>query len=161
MRGRSRDHGKMTSMTEEDVLYQEKLDPAWWMWLLFLGLGVTVLISLAPIALWLGIVAGAAALAAAAVIAYSRASRIVVTGEALQVGRARIERRFVGTVEAFTDSEDVRRVRGPELDARSFMNFSGSASGMCRIEITDPVDPTPYWLTSTRRPHELAEALTA
>lgn len=161
MRGRSRDHGKMTSMTEEDVLYQEKLDPAWWMWLLFLGLGVTVLISLAPIALWLGIVAGAAALGAAAVIAYSRASRIVVTGEALQVGRARIERRFVGTVEAFTDSEDVRRVRGPELDARSFMNFSGSASGMCRIEITDPVDPTPYWLTSTRRPHELAEALTA
>lgn len=148
-------------MTDEDVLYREKLDPAWWMWLLFLGLGATVLISLAPIAIWLGITAGALAVVVAAVIAYTRASRIVVTGEALQVGRARIERRFVGQVEAFTDSEDVRRVRGPELDARSFMNFSGSASGMCRIEIIDPVDPTPYWLTSTRRPHELAEALTA
>lgn len=148
-------------MTDEDVLYREKLDPAWWMWLLFLGLGVTVLISLAPIAIWLGIAAGALAIVIAAVVAYSRASRIVVTSEALQVGRARIERRFVGQVEAFTNSEDVRRVRGPELDARSFMNFSGSASGMCRIEIIDPVDPTPYWLTSTRRPHELAEALTA
>ena len=70
-----------------------------------------------------------------------------------------IESPDLPAAEAFTDAEDVRRVRGPELDARSYMNFSASASGMCRIEITDPVDPTPYWLTATRRPHELAEAL--
>jgi hypothetical protein len=29
-----------------------------------------------------------------------------------------------------------------------------------RIEITDPSDSTPYWLTSTRRPDELVAALT-
>jgi hypothetical protein len=28
-----------------------------------------------------------------------------------------------------------------------------------RVEITDPADPAPYWLVSSRRPVELAEAL--
>ena len=27
-------------MTDDEVLYREKLNPAWWMWLLFLGLAV-------------------------------------------------------------------------------------------------------------------------
>lgn len=149
----------MSPMTEEDVLYREKLNPAWWMWLLFLGLAGTVLIALAPIATWLGILGAVLTLIIAPIAAYSRASSIVVTDEMLRVGRASIERRFVGDVEAFTDADDIRRIRGPELDARSYMNFSASASGMCRIEITDPVDPTPYWLTATRRPHDLAQTL--
>ncbi|MBN6754302.1 DUF3093 domain-containing protein [Kocuria palustris] len=135
------------------------MNPAWWMWLLFLGLAGSVVIALAPIATWLGILGGVIALILAPVIVYSRASSIVVTEDLLRVGRASIERRFVGEVEAFTDPDDVRRVRGPELDARAYMNFSASASGMCRIEIIDPVDPTPYWLTATRHPHELAQAL--
>ena len=147
-------------MTDDEVLYREKLNPAWWMWLLFLGLAGSVVIALAPIATWLGILGGVIALILAPVIVYSRASSIVVTEDFLRVGRASIERRFVGEVEAFTDAEDVRRVRGPELDARSYMNFSASASGLCRIEITDPVDPTPYWLVSSRRPRALAAALT-
>ncbi|MCM3332275.1 DUF3093 domain-containing protein [Kocuria palustris] len=146
-------------MTDNEVLYREKLNPAWWMWLLFLGLAGSVVIALAPIATWLGILGGVIALILAPVIVYSRASSIVVTEDLLRVGRASIERRFVGEVEAFTDPDDVRRVRGPELDARAYMNFSASASGMCRIEIIDPVDPTPYWLTATRHPHELAQAL--
>lgn len=149
----------MSSMNDDDVLYREKLNPAWWMWLLFLGLAGTVLIALAPIALWLGILGAALVMVIAPLVAYSRASWIVVTPQSLQVGRASIERRFVGEVEAFTGTEDIRRVRGPQLDARAYMNFSASASGLCRIEITDPVDPTPYWLTSTRRPHELARFL--
>ncbi|WP_144792682.1 DUF3093 domain-containing protein [Kocuria palustris] len=147
-------------MTDDDVLYREKLDPAWWMWLLFLGLAGTVLIALAPIATWLGILGAVVVMIICPVLAYARATSIVVTEDLLRVGRASIERRFVGSVEAFTDSEDVRRARGPELDARSYMSFSASASGLCRIEITDPVDPTPYWLAATRHPHELAQALT-
>jgi hypothetical protein len=29
-----------------------------------------------------------------------------------------------------------------------------------RVEVVDPQDPTPYWLVSTRRPDDLARALT-
>ena len=32
---------------------------------------------------------------------------------------------------------------------------------MVRIEITDPSDRTPYWLTSTRHPEQLLAALQA
>ncbi|VEH41145.1 Protein of uncharacterised function (DUF3093) [Kocuria rosea] len=85
---------------------------------------------------------------------------IVITGESLQVGRARIERRFVGSAEAFRGSA-VQRVRGPELDARAYMNFRVSVGPVVRIQITDPVDPTPYWLTSTRHPERIVEVLSA
>ena len=85
---------------------------------------------------------------------------IVITGESLQVGRARIERRFVGEAEAFRGSA-VQRVRGPELDARAYMNFRVSVGPVVRIQITDPVDPTPYWLTSTRHPERIVEILSA
>jgi hypothetical protein len=30
-----------------------------------------------------------------------------------------------------------------------------------RVELTDPEDPTPYWLFSTRRPQRVAELLRA
>lgn len=156
----------MTSPTtdrevQNTVLYQERLNPAWWMWLLFIGFGLTVLIALYPIAPWLGVLGAVLAVVTTAGIAYSRAPRIVVTAEELQVGRARIERRYVGTVESFTNPDEVRAVRGPQLDARAYMNFSASVGPICRIEIVDPVDPTPYWLTSTRHPRALAEALNA
>ena len=29
-----------------------------------------------------------------------------------------------------------------------------------RVEITDPADPAPYWLVSSRHPEELAQVLT-
>jgi hypothetical protein len=28
-----------------------------------------------------------------------------------------------------------------------------------RVEVTDPADPTPYWLVSSRHPEQLAKAL--
>ncbi|MDO5619364.1 DUF3093 domain-containing protein [Kocuria sp.] len=145
--------------TNHAVVYRERLNPAWWMWLLFVGFALSVLIALAPIAMWLGVTGAVLAVVICAAVAYTRATEIVVTDQDLQVGRARIERRFVGLVEPFTDAQEIRQVRGPQLDARAYMNFSASVGPICRIEITDPVDPTPYWLASTRRPHELADIL--
>lgn len=140
------------------MLYEEKLYPAWWMWLLVLLAGLVALVALAPIDLW---AAGLAALVVAGgttVALLASTTSIVVTDESLQVGRARIERRFVGEAEAFR-GDDVRRVRGPELDGRAFMNFRVSVGPVVRIRITDPVDPTPYWLSSTRHPERIVEVL--
>ncbi len=141
------------------VLYEERLTPAWWMWLLVLFAGVVVLVSLAPIDMVVAVVAAVVAAGGAGVLLVTSSRSIVVTDEHLQVGRARIERRFVGEAEAFR-GDDVRRVRGPELDGRAYMNFRASVGPLVRIRITDPVDPTPYWLTSTRHPERLVEVLT-
>lgn len=144
----------------EEILYQEKLSAAWWMWLFLLLMGTTAFLVLAPISIWAAVVAAAVVAMGTAVALVVSGSAIVITGESLQVGRARIERRFVGEAEAFR-GDDVRRVRGPELDGRAFMNFRASVGPVVRIRITDPVDPTPYWLTSTRHPERIVEVLSA
>ena len=142
------------------VLYEERLSAAWWMWLLVLFAGLVGLIALAPINMWVGGDVGAVVAGGTAVALIASSTGIVITGESLQVGRARIERRFVGEAEAFRGSA-VQRVRGPELDARAYMNFRVSVGPVVRIQITDPVDPTPYWLTSTRHPERMVEVLSA
>lgn len=143
-----------------EVLYEERLSPAWWMWLLVALAGVVTLVALAPLSMWAAWVAAFAASVGSAVALVASGTSIVITEESVQVGRARIERRFVGGAEAFR-GEDVRQVRGPELDGRAFMNFRASVGPVVRIHITDPVDPTPYWLTSTRHPERIVEVLAA
>jgi hypothetical protein len=32
-------------------------------------------------------------------------------------------------------------------------------SPVVKVELTDPQDPTPYWLVSTRRPERVVEAI--
>ena len=153
-------HPSSPGRSGSGVLYEERLTAAWWMWLLVAFTGVVALVALAPINLWLAGGAAVVAAGGAAVALVASSTSIVVTDEHLQVGRARIERRFVGEAEAFRGDE-VRRVRGPELDGRAYMNFRASVGPVVRIRITDPVDPTPYWLTSTRHPERIVEVLAA
>lgn len=87
-------------------------------------------------------------------------ARIVVTDEWLQAGRARIERRYLGQVEAL-DIARMRAVSGPEADARAFLVLRPYVKAGVRLTLDDPRDPTPYWLVSSRRPRALAAALTA
>ncbi|HST72195.1 DUF3093 domain-containing protein [Kocuria sp.] len=144
--------------TGSEVLYEERLSPAWWMWLLVLFVGAVVFVSLAPVNPWVAAAAAVVAAGGAGIALAVSSPSIVVTREHLQVGRARIERRFVGEAEAFR-GDAVRWVRGPELDARAYMNFRASVGPVVRIRITDPVDPTPYWLTSSRHPERIVEVL--
>ena len=37
----------------------------------------------------------------------------------------------------------------------------GAGAGTVRVEVADPADPTPYWLTSTRHPERIVEVLSA
>ncbi len=75
------------------------------------------------------------------------------------MGRATIERRFIGAVETFREKEATAQ-RGTRLNGLAYLCIRGWIDPVVRIEITDPSDRTPYWLTSTRRPEELAAALT-
>jgi hypothetical protein len=74
------------------------------------------------------------------------------------VGRATIERRFIGAATAFRGAEATAE-RGPGLNGLAFLCIRGWIDPVVRIEITDPADRTPYWLASTRRPDELLAAL--
>lgn len=119
--------------------------------------------------LWLAVVvavpvlvAGAIALVAGGVVtagflAYGAARLEVDAGE-FRAGRAHIPTSYVGAVTAL-DEEATRATAGRDADARAYLVLRPWLKRAVRVEITDPGDPTPYWLVSTRHPRELAEAL--
>ena len=146
------------SGTPGTVIYQERLWPNFWIWLIAAGTAGAVIFVLAPISLTTGYIAAAVAAVILAVLLIVSAPRITVTQTTLQVGRAQIEREFVGRVEAFT-GDDATAQRGTELNGTAYMCFRGWIQPVVKIEITDEADRTPYWITSTRRPNQLVAAL--
>lgn len=140
------------------VLFQEKLRPAWWIWLVALGLGATAAVAFVPVGLQWGIIAGLIAFGLIAFGLISSTPTIQVTKDTVRVGRATIEREFVGEVTGYRGSAAYHQ-RGPGLNGIAFMCIRGWVDPVVRIEITDERDSTPYWLTSTRRPEELTAAL--
>ena len=93
-----------------------------------------------------------------AVMLLTSTPTILVTAEALTVGRATIERRYIGVVEAFR-GKDATAQRGTKLNGLAYLCIRGWIDPVVRIKITDPSDRTPYWLASSRRPDELVSAL--
>ncbi len=58
------------------------------------------------------------------------------------------------------DADATRRLAGVEADARAYLLLRPYLKRAVRVDVTDPADPAPYWLLSTRQPDELAAALT-
>lgn len=85
-------------------------------------------------------------------------SRIVVADGVLRVGRAHIEARHLGTAVSL-DAEQTRRAAGVEADARAYLVLRPYLSRAVKVAVTDPADPAPYWLVSTRHPDELADVV--
>lgn len=83
---------------------------------------------------------------------------IQVTETEIIAGRAQLPLTLVGEVAAYRDAQATEQ-RGPKLDARAWLLIRGWISPVVRIEVTDPADPTPYWVVSTRNPDALVAAI--
>ena len=140
------------------VLFSEKLWPSFWIWLVAAGLSGAGILVFAPISIAAGITAAVVLFIILAVLLVLSTPTIQVTAGTLRVGRATIERRFVGDVEAFRGAEATAE-RGTRLNGLAFMCIRGWIDPVVRVEITDPSDRTPYWLASSRRPDQLIAAL--
>ena len=142
------------------MLFRERLSvPVLW-WVLAFGFAVSVLLA---IGLYLGpawgIGAAAVALAVAAWLFSRAAVLIVVDPRAIRIGRAEIEHRYIGGALAL-DAQATRQRSGVEADARAHLVLRPYVASSVEITLDDPADPVPYWLVSSRRPAELAAALT-
>jgi membrane protein implicated in regulation of membrane protease activity len=144
---------------EDTVLYQERLWPSPWIWLIVLGVAGASIVTFAPIDIFVGYAAAAVVAVVLTVLLILSTPRIVVTPATLTVGKATIERTFLGEVSMHT-GEDATYQRGPALNGIAYLCIRGWISPVVRVEVTDPEDRTPYWLTSTRRPQQLVAALT-
>ncbi|MBE4716700.1 DUF3093 domain-containing protein [Pseudarthrobacter sp. AB1] len=140
------------------AVFRERLWPNVWIWVIAAGISGAGILVFAPISMAAGYTAAGVLFTIMAVLLVLSTPTILVTSDALTVGRATIERRYVGEVAAFR-GKDATAQRGTRLNALAYLCIRGWIDPVVRIEITDPSDRTPYWLTSSKRPEELTAAL--
>lgn len=85
-------------------------------------------------------------------------TKVGVSGGELRVGDAHIPLRHIGQVELL-DADKKRVALGRELDPAAFVVHRGWVPKVIRVELTDPQDPTPYWVFSVRSGEHLAALL--
>ncbi|MFF0814016.1 DUF3093 domain-containing protein [Rhodococcus sp. NPDC003318] len=76
----------------------------------------------------------------------------------LHVGRAHLPVEAIARVAVVPGSAKSAAL-GRQLDPAAFVQNRTWIKPMLLVVLDDPDDPTPYWLVSTRRPHDLAAAL--
>jgi hypothetical protein len=81
--------------------------------------------------------------------------KIELTQEHLAIGNVRINNSLLGKAEVITSSNTFQE-RGVLLDSRAFTRFQIGIKELVKIEINDELDPTPYWLVSSRNAEVLA-----
>jgi hypothetical protein len=138
--------------------YREKLWPTPWIYIATLLLVPASILVLAPVSLPAGIATGIILYLAAVGSLTLTAPLIEVRDGMLRAGRAAISLDQTGEAVPALDA-DARIERGTGLDARAFLVIRGWVQPVVRVPITDPADPAPYWLLSSRRPKELAAAI--
>ncbi len=144
------------------TVYRERLYVTWYWWLLPLLaaglLAAEVHLGYPGVRAWLPYVL---LLPVTALLIWRAGSAGVrVQDGELRVGDAHVPLRFVGEVQ-IVPAKDKRRALGPHLDPAAFVLHRGWIGPVVRLRLTDPDDPTPYWVVSTRHPDRLAEALRA
>ncbi|MET8373306.1 DUF3093 domain-containing protein [Micromonospora profundi] len=142
--------------------YAERLDLPWWLWLA--GLLAAALLA---VEIWMGGSGVRAWMPFAVLLPVTAAGlwwlgriRVAVTDSELQVDDARLPVGFVADVIAL-DADGRREVLGVGADPLAFVVQRPWISGAVQVVLNDPADPTPFWVVSSRRPVELAEALLA
>ncbi|MFT4167397.1 MAG: DUF3093 domain-containing protein [Microlunatus sp.] len=133
--------------------------PTWWVLSLLFSLS-----WLAAVGFYLGAVAGVIALVcsqglitAAFVVT---AIRLELDGDELRVGRAVLEVAYVSAATGLDPAATTERA-GPKADVRAHLVLRPYVRSSIELTLNDPADPVPYWLVSTRRPDELAQAVRA
>jgi hypothetical protein len=141
--------------------YRERLSvPVSW-WIIAAALTVTLFVIVTvPVGMFAGtLVGGTALLLLLLFFLQYGGARVEVDNEQLRAGRAVIGRPYLGEVEALT-GDDARHAFGRDCDPQAYLLLRSYVRGAVRVRITDPRDPTPYWVIATRHPERLAAALT-
>lgn len=163
--GASTPPAKTDKATGTRVLYSEtqRVPLSWWL----ATAGVVAIIAWQAQMgrdWWWSIVAGviAAALATWGLIALSRTKVEVVEdsrgGRIIRAGDAQLPASVVDRTLVIPPTAK-QAALGRQLDPAAFVIHKGWIPTMAMLVLDDPLDPTPYWLVSSKNPQELLEAL--
>jgi len=132
--------------------------PIWlWLFLLFLAgsLAIAVEAALGNRLAWITLLIQFLLLLWAAL---KTPLEIAIDDREVKIGSAKISREFIGQTTPLT-SHEMALLRGRDVDTRCWMALRFWVSTGVKIEISDPSDPTPYWLVSVKKATALAAAL--
>jgi hypothetical protein len=138
--------------------YRERLWAAPWIFISTALVMPAAILVFLPINIAAGIITAVVLEVAVLILIAVGSPTIEVTDKTLIAGRALLPLEFVGTIAAYRDDEATDQ-RGLLLDARAWLLIRGWISPVIRVEITDPDDPTPYWIVSSRTPEALVKAI--
>ena len=143
---------------ESEALYEERLYPSFWIWIITVGLAFVPAVVFAPIDMLIGVVASILTLVVLIFALLTSTPTIRVTPAEVRVGRATIERQYLGRAQGFV-GENATAQRGTRLHGLAYLCIRGWIDGVVRVEVSDEEDKTPYWLFSSRRPQVLSRTL--
>lgn len=86
------------------------------------------------------------------------ALRIEVTEMELRIGRAHIQRKYLGTATVL-NSLEMRQTRTRDANVKAFLAIRFWSSTGIKVDVKDSRDQTPYWLITSNRSVELVKAL--
>ena len=142
------------------MLHSERLLPslAGWFGIVAFALVLGVALTVAgPVA---AVVTAVVTLVVGCAVAWWTSPVVEVREGVLRAGRTEIPTSLLADVVTL-DREGVRSQMGTGWDARAFACLRTWTGGAIRADVVDPADPTPFWVVSTRRPDDLAAAVTA
>ncbi len=140
--------------------YRERVWPAPWVYLATALVIPASLLVFLPINLLAGAITAVVLYGGCLALLAHGAPVLRIADGVFSAGRARLPLSAIGAVTAH-EGEDATLERGRRLDARAWLLIRGWVSPVVKVEVVDPEDPTPYWLVSTRRPHEIVAAVEA
>lgn len=143
---------------EPGLTFRERLSPSLWVLVSAALCGPMIALVFTPIDTTLALVLGAVAGVGVVALLVAASPIVEVSDGWLRVGRAHIELSFLGDTEVYV-GEEARVARGPGLDPRAWHMLRGGVDGVVVVAVTDPDDPTPCWVLSSRTPDRLAAAL--
>jgi len=130
----------------------------WWVQgtMLVASLWLALVVAI-PFAWACGITAVALLAMGAGFLRYG-AARVRLADGVLHVGRAHIAVEHLGRAQAL-GTEEMRLAAGRDADPRAYLLLRPYLKRGVKVEVTDPSDPTPYWLFHCRRGRDLSAAL--
>lgn len=149
----------MEPVKEERVIFSETVKPPFWLLAFIFFLLASIALSIwAAFDNRSGLIALILAVIALPVINKAMLLRISVDQNELRVGRAHIERSYLGSAHVLTIDE-MRLTRGRNADPAAYLALRFWQPRGVKIEVRDSRDSTPYWLISSENAKGLAEAV--
>lgn len=140
------------------VHYRERLSPSLWVIVSAAVAAPMAALVIAPIDTTLALVAGVVVGVAIVGFLVAASPVVEIRDGVLIAGRAHIDVAFTGEAVVHTGA-DAQYARGPGLHPRSWHLIRGGIDGVVVVAITDPDDPAPSWVISTRTPDRLVAVL--